>query len=81
MVFAQIVGSLNDDRDQDNFWSFSLSIPWEFITEGKPQCGDIWGYNFMRVDFDGNTPRHWAIKQTGKNKNIHVPKTWPTLRF
>jgi len=77
----KIMGTLNDDSDEDRLWSIYGIIPWEYISEGPPVSGDLWAYNFMRVDYnENNEPIYWAAYPTG-NEMIHYPELWPTIKF
>lgn len=76
-----IDGTVNDSSDADRSWSFDVLIPWEIIQEGRPDKGDCWAFNFMRVEADkDDKPTYWVWKPTGK-KLIHVPETWPIICF
>ena len=75
------MGTANDASDVDQLWTLVADIPWDKICEGKPKHGDVWAYNFMRVDYDENdNPTYWVAYPTGKEM-IHHPETWPTYTF
>ena len=78
---VKLDGTANDSRDKDNQWSLSGSIDWGQIKEGRPQNGDRWAYNFLRIDYDNSgRATYWVAKSTGK-ANIHFPDYWPVHTF
>lgn len=76
-----ISGTLNDSSDTDTIWRAIMAADYNSFSEGKPNKGDVWAYNFMRIDYDeSNNPSYWVAKPTGQ-KMIHYPMTWPTITF
>jgi len=74
-------GTINDPKDKDEEWVLEGHISWDKFPEGKPQPGDRWAYNIMRVDYDSkDQPTFWVAQPTGKEM-IHYPKTWPVITF
>jgi len=77
----KFIGTANNASDTDEFWTLVGTVPWDRISEGKPKSGDVWAYNFMRVDYDGaGHPTYWVAHPTGKNM-IHYPENWPKFTF
>ena len=80
LVNTEVVGTLNDNKDEDLYWSFDVRIPWRLIKEGKPSIGNVWGFNFMRVDIDDNGAKHWVYKTTGRDNSVHTYEMWERLK-
>ncbi len=80
LVHTDIHGTLNNNTDEDKYWTFDMKIPWRLIREGKPEQNSTWAFNFMRVDADGKRPKHWVMKTTGKNKSIHTSDMWELIK-
>ena len=78
---VEVEGTPNDSRDQDRYWLISGRISWDKIAEGRPQEGERWAYNFMRINYaqDGRAT-YWVAKSTGQ-ANIHYPSEWPVHVF
>lgn len=81
---AKVIGSINDKTfvdGEEEKWFAVMSCGWDKIQGGRPKKGDVWAYNFMRIDYDeSNKASYWVAKSTGK-ENLHYPETWPTFSF
>lgn len=81
---ARVIGTVNDTKFEDGVeekWLAVMNCGWDKIKEGRPEKGDIWAYNFMRIDYDDeNKATYWVAQPTGKD-NMHHPDTWPTFTF
>lgn len=68
-----IEGTLNNSKDEDQYWAVEMAIPWsalqEFAAPPKlPKDGDQWRVNFSRVDWTMNT-------ENGNYQKAIDPKT------
>ncbi|WP_245189592.1 carbohydrate-binding family 9-like protein [Lunatimonas salinarum] len=44
-------GTLNDPRDEDDYWSVEMAIPWSSLSYPRPKDGNQWRINFSRVQW------------------------------
>ena len=72
---VDIIGTLNDPNDLDDYWTVEIAIPLKEIeklnTSGKDEkiiSGDVWRINFSRVnwDFEINNGVYSRKKENGK---------------
>ncbi|MEL7020568.1 MAG: carbohydrate-binding family 9-like protein [Bacteroidota bacterium] len=95
---VHIQGTKNNPTDQDRGWSIEIAIPWTALiplspTARRPQRGEWWRANFMRVDWlmdvKGqhyhkrdlpSAARFWVWSPTGA-VDIHRPECWGYLQF
>lgn len=93
-VFLQ--GTINDNRDQDEYWTVEMAIPWESIKqaahkETPPKNNDLWRMNFSRVhyllekDSTGYKKQdkpcfNWVWSNQGLVA-MHYPEQWGYIQF
>ena len=82
---TSIVGTLNDDRDEDSYWILEAAIPFRNFAEvakNTPPCpGDVWHLNLNRLG--GNTnPQHsqWSASRTPQPA-FHAPEDFGRVIF
>lgn len=68
----------------DKGWQARISIPWKAFGTGKPDGGDVWGINFMRmdqpgkIDFENMQSSSWIPVVDG---DVLAVDTWGHLIF
>ncbi len=82
-VKTTIVGSLNNDDDEDEYWILEAAIPFanfrETAANTPPQPGDVWHMNLNRLGGKTN-PQHSSWSSTG-NRTFHVPDRFGRVIF
>lgn len=78
---VHVEGTVNDDSDQDEFWSVELAIPFEEFpaTDGAPD--DEWAVNFYRYDRPDDETTHayaWSAPSSG---SFHQVERFGTVEF
>jgi len=82
---AAIEGSLNDDSDEDRYWTMEIAIPFKvFEAEAlhtPPEAGDEWRLNLNRCGGETN-PQYsqWSSSETTK-PSFHVPERFGSVYF
>jgi hypothetical protein len=94
-------GTLNNPSDIDSFWTIELAIPfsafYEYSSGKRPDNGDKWKLNFLRVQwsFDIADGKYFKKNdETGKSLrsdfwvwspqkqiNMHIPERWGIVEF
>jgi hypothetical protein len=84
-VKTSIVGTLNDDSDEDSYWILEVAIPFANFAgvarNTPPRPGDVWHLNLNRLG--GNTnPQHsqWSPSRTDRPA-FHVPEDFGRVIF
>ncbi|SMO58391.1 carbohydrate-binding family 9-like protein [Fodinibius sediminis] len=84
-IKTTIAGSLNNDRDKDQYWILEAAIPFENFShvarQTPPRDGSVWHLNLNRLG--GNTnPQfsQWSASQMGK-PDFHVPEDFGRVIF
>lgn len=77
-----IEGTLNDDSDEDEFWSVEARLPFESIPgAGKaPSASDEWAANFYRYDRPDDN-RTFAYGWQTISGSFHASSKFGTLQF
>jgi len=80
---AFVDGTLNNDKDQDKFWSIELKLPFASIPgAGKaPKPGDNWAINFYRFDRPEAKKSYAYAWSTGPRGDFHEVSKFGELRF
>jgi hypothetical protein len=75
-----IKGTLNDARDNDDFWMVEMAIPMpvlqEFAPGGTPNEGSLWRINFSRVDWPVEIKNNKYQKKKDKEGKILPERNW-----
>ena len=82
---ATIEGSLNDDADQDQYWTMEIAIPFTVFEEEAvhtpPEDGDQWRLNLNRCGGETNAQySQWSSSETAK-PSFHVPERFGNVYF
>ncbi len=84
-IKTSIVGTLNDDGDEDSYWILEAAIPFRNFAEvakhTPPRPGDVWHVNLNRLG--GNTnPQYsqWSASRTPKPA-FHAPDDFGRVIF
>lgn len=83
---VHIEGTLNDDSDQDQYWSVEIAIPWKSLKRfnvADDVTDQIWKVNLSRVFQTGEeamAQKYWVWSCT-EVMDMHQPHLWGTLRF
>ena len=77
---VEVVGTLNDDSDEDLGFSAKLSIPWN-ILGGKPSAGEVLKAH-LRHHYKAKTSEKpaWQIEDV-EGENSDYPAEWLSLRL
>ena len=84
-VKTTIVGTLNDDSDEDSYWILEAAIPLRnFDKVAKnipPKRGDVWHVGLNRLGGKTNEQySQWSASQT-RNPQFHAPKDFGRIIF
>jgi hypothetical protein len=84
-VKTSIVGTLNDDSDEDSYWVLEAAIPFTAFAEGAhtipPLPGDVWHVNLNRLGGNTNPQQsQWSASQTPR-PSFHVPADFGRMTF
>ncbi len=79
------VGTLNNSKDKDKFWSVEMAIPHEALTldfNNPLKAGNTWRVNFSRVQWlkEKGPEENWVWSATGK-VDMHMPDRWGFVYF
>ncbi len=90
-------GTVNNNRDEDKYWSVEIAIPWTSLSELTPKQvppidNDLWKINYSRVQWPLEKTRETYQKVKGKAENnwvwspqglvaMHYPEQWGTVQF
>ena len=92
---VHVDGTVNDPSDKDSGWSVELAIPWSVLEEcadkPRPGHGDLWRFNFSRVEWDTKIEGGKYLKLDRPEFNwvwspqglvsMHYPEMWGFVRF
>lgn len=70
-------------RDADT-WTVELAVPFDAVTNARPEPGTEWRVNFCRIDRpsrDGSIPRELTAWSPPCRANFHTTDRFGTLRF
>jgi hypothetical protein len=81
-IRTTIVGTLNDDSDEDSYWILEAAIPFSNFTatarSSPPRPGDVWHMNLNRLGGNTNAQRsQWSPSQP----NFHTPDQFGRVIF
>lgn len=84
-IKTTIVGTLNDDSDEDEYWMLEAAIPFEnFAPSGQrtpPEPGDVWRLNLNRLGGNTNVQHsQWSASRT-ERPSFHVPEDFGRVFF
>lgn len=84
-IKTTIVGSLNDDSDQDEYWILEAAIPlhnFSHIAKNTPpQPDDVWHMNLNRLGGNINPQfSQWSASKTSR-PSFHVPEDFGRVIF
>jgi hypothetical protein len=84
-VRTSLVGTLNDDSDQDSYWILEAAIPFaNFASEAintPPLPGDTWRLNLNRLGGSTNPQfSQWSASRTPR-PNFHAPDDFGQVTF
>jgi hypothetical protein len=84
-IATSVVGTLNDEGDEDQYWVLEAAIPLaNFALSGAqipPQAGDIWHLNLNRCGGRTNEQySQWQASQTAK-PSFHQPGDFGQVEF
>lgn len=70
---VHVIGTANDNSDEDTSWNVELRIPLTSIPglDGKPKLGDEWALNFYRFDRPNDKTTHAYAWSTGPRGDFH----------
>ncbi len=81
-----INGTMNESKDQDQYWQMELAIPFEEITilkNRKPSDGDTWQFHLARYDYSAYLPGGKELSSCAPltEVNFHKYADWRPLKF
>lgn len=82
---GMIAGTLNDDSDEDRYWTMEIAIPFKAFEDAAlhtpPEDGDVWRLGLNRCGGKTN-PQYsqWSGSETEK-PNFHVPVDYGIVQF
>ncbi len=84
-IATSMVGTLNDERDEDHYWILEAAIPLNNFTPSgaaiPPQPGDVWHLNLNRLGGKTNAQySQWRASQTEKPQ-FHSPRDFGRVVF
>lgn len=76
-ISTSIVGTLNDDRDEDQYWILEAAIPFINFSgvakQAPPAPGDLWNLNLNRLGGNTNSQfSQWSASRTD-HPQFHAP--------
>ncbi|MEX0679833.1 MAG: carbohydrate-binding family 9-like protein [Balneolales bacterium] len=79
---TSIVGTLNDDSDEDSHWILEIAIPFKNFTEtaknAPPEPGDVWHLNVNRL---GGQTNPQSSQWSPSLPHFHVPEQFGRVTF
>lgn len=84
-IATSIMGSLNEEQDEDRYWTLEVAIPLKnFAVSGAqipPAAGDVWRLNLNRLGGRTNDQySQWRASQTA-SPNFHQPDDFGRVEF
>lgn len=81
-----VSGTLNEPKDEDEFWSLEVAIPWkslEVMNAERPSSGDSWRFHLARYDYSKYLPEGKELQSTAvlSKVSFHYYQDWMGLVF
>lgn len=84
-IKTKITGSLNNHKDEDEYWQLEVAIPFSAFTEATlaPELGDKWGFALCRYDYSVYLEEGVEYSSTTKFSKVdfHLWKDYDELLF
>lgn len=84
-IATRVYGTLNDDRDTDQYWVLEAAIPfkgYEMVAKHTPpRPGDVWHLNLNRLGGKTNEQFSQWSPGTGPKPQFHAPKDFGRVIF
>lgn len=85
-IGIKIEGTINDDTDEDKFWTIEVAIPFAgmpSLNNKSPKDDDIWHFLLARYDYSKYLPQGKELSATSKLSAVkfHNFHDWMKLKF
>lgn len=78
---VKVKGTVNNSRDQDEFWRVEIRLPFSDLGQGTPKSKEIWRANFYRFNRGKETPVEMLSWSPALLPGFHQPSRFGYLEF